>query len=637
MRDPRLLQAWNVARATELAATEQFLAMVTTTPDRTEIDLLLAEWWTGVLAQDSPGDEWETAQVEYLRTRCSSLPAGSQQFGLAALSTLARNEKDEDRGVGAVLLGESAAAVVRKGSSAVALDRAVRFLSECWEAIEVMIERLTQAPVWPGVLEIVRPVTTDVARLLGHHFGRLPSHEVLLEEDRKARERGVLAYFWGHHTELCLNETTIVRLKLLARQGWSNVALQADALPYRGLQDDLWQHLNLHQDRDSIRALLGAAPAVILDDEWTGSTSALAALRAATQHADRLHDQLAQNTRNYRPTADAHEKLRAFIEHEVPEWMKEVSQAAMIRPDGRSLLLVFAASLTREALQPSWNGHRQWSCARHALSAIRDVLDPKPSVGELQRVARLAGVPGNDTTIDHATYLVTSAAFHAFSNDVWVWYRELLLKSDDGLCWQAKNWRRALCYEALAERLGQLTAPFAEWRAVWNALFVTDREHSRFAPLDQNVLYPSLHLLRVGAELLRQLPSRSGARPFFDELLANTHFLLTNYARKVGPLEQELAVDAIDVAPRVMGSDWPQSLEAHRPMLSAAKNRLYVATLLLEGGAPFSDVEAAVEGAGRVLADSVTEIEQSKDFLNLHQLCESITAAAREIRTEVEP
>jgi len=212
VRDPRLHQAWALARAAERrAATDRLLATVTTT-DRAEIDRLLEAWWTVILAQDSPGDSWETAQVEQLRTTCSVLPAGSQKVGLTAPNTLARDATDEDRGVGALLLGESAAAVVRSGSSAVALDRAVSFLSECWEANEVLIERLLQAPAWPGALETLTPVTTDLAGLLGHHFVRTPGNDVLLDEERKARGRGLLTYFWGRHSDtVCLNHSTITR------------------------------------------------------------------------------------------------------------------------------------------------------------------------------------------------------------------------------------------------------------------------------------------------------------------------------------------------------------------------------------------------------------------------------------------
>ena len=641
MRDPRLCEARAIARADERrTATERFLVTVTTTV-RIEIDRLLTAWWIDVLAQDSSGDQWEATQVENLRTKCSSLPPGSQKVSLTAPNTLARVATDEDRGIGTLLLGESAAAAIRTSTQVVALDRAVKFLSECWEAVEVLIERLLDDPAWPRAVEALAPATAELAGLLGRHFERTPGNDVLLDEEREARERGLLTYFWGRQVDTaCLNLSTLVRLTLLAARDWQNFARQAEALPLRELREDLWRHIHLDEDQDAILSLLHAAPPVFDASEWTGNTSALAALVAAIAHGDQLHAQL---TRTYPPPPDVEAQLKFLVEQEIPDWLKQVTKVAIARPDGRRLLVLLGASLIRKALRPPWNGQRTWSSERHALRAIRGVLTPKPSVAELQQVASDGGVPSNRTDIDHATYLVTSAAFDACANDVWAWYSELLLKSDDDLCWQAKNWRRSICYETLAERLGQLTDPFEEWRAVWKALFVTDREHARFATLDLNALYPSLHLLRVGAELLRQAPSRSGSRQFFEELLAHTCCLLTNDARFISPLQPELAVDAIDVAPRVLGSAWPQALEAHRPLLSVVKSRLYVATLLLEGGAPFGDVEAtveaAVEAAGHRLVDSVDEMRQSNGMdLHVHRLCEIITVAAKEhARTRTDP
>lgn len=638
MRDPRLLQACALSRVDERReATNRLLAKVTTT-DRAEIDCLLAEWWAEILAQDSPGEQWETLQIEDLRTKCSSLPFESRDLGLTAFNTLARNAPDEVRGIGALLLGESAATAVRDDSSAVALDRAVHFLSGCWEAIEVLMKALLRTPAWPKSMDTLATAGTALAGLLGHHFDRVPDHDILLEEESKARERGVSAYFWGQYCELYLNEPTLVRLSLLAARDWAAVALHADALPSRALRDDLWRHLHLHEDRDSILSLLRAAPPGFDDNKWTGSTSALAALSASITHADQLHNQL---MRSYPPQPNADEKLKALVEREIPDWLETVAQAAIERPDGRLLLLLFGARLIHEALRPPWGGQRPWSSAQNALCAIHGVLDPTPSVAELRQVANLGGVPSNRTGIDHASYLVTSAACDSCANDVWIWYRQLLVQSDDDLCSQAKNWRRALCYEALAERLGQLSDPFQEWRAVWKLLFVTDREHARFATLDQNALYPSLHLLRVGAELLRQRPSRAGSRKFYEELLAHTHCLMANDARFMSPFTQELAFDAIDVAPHVLGSDWPRALEPHRPLLSVAKNRLYVATLLLEGGASFGDVEAAVEVVAHRLTDSIAELKQSKGMdLNDHRLCEIVAVAAKEharTRTEGAP
>jgi len=628
MRDPRLRQAWVVSRADEQRAAMQRLAMMSVA-DRTKIDRLLEEWWTDVLANDSQGDQWDIEQVEKLRTKCSSLPAESSKAGLTAPDALARNATGEDTGIGVLLLGESVAAVVRSGTSAIVLDRAVKFLSECWEAVEVLIERLSQAPAWPARLETLAPSTAELAGLLGHYYERIPDNDTLLEEEREAQSRGLVTYFWGPQLDAVnLNHCTIVRLRLLSVRDWQSLALQAEALPLREFRRDIWRRLHLHEDRDAILSLLRVAPPIFDACKWTGSTSALAGLVAAIEYCDQLHNQL---TRTYPRSPDVEAKLKALVEQEVPEWLKQVVETAIIRTDGRLLLLLFGASLVRLVVRSSGNGQRLWSSARDALSAIHGVLTPKPSVAELQQVANAGGVPSNPAAIDYATYLVTSATFHACANDVLAWYRKLLLQSDNDLCLEAKSWRRSFCFETLAERIGQLTDPFEEWRAVWKALFVTDREHARFATLDSNALYPSLHLLRIGVELLRKAPSRSGAQQFLGELLEHAQRLLANNAQRISPLPSELAFDGIDVAPSVLGPDWPQSLEALRHLLSIAKNRLYVAALLLEGGASYGDIEVSVETAGHRLMASVAEVRMSERMdHNVLLLCNIITVAARE-------
>lgn len=629
MRDLRLRRSWEQAHEAERHAAERRLGETISAADRAENICLLVEWWADVLAQNLTTYQLETEKFEQLRRKCSFLPARSQWVGLTAPNTLAREASEGDRSIGALLLGESAAVAVRNGLSCIRLDRAVNVLTDCWEAINVLIDRLTQVPAWPSDLDTLLPATTELAGFLGSRLVRTAGNELLLEGEREARSRGLLAYFWGPQNEtVCLNCSMLVRLRLMAARDWQSLARHAEELPLRELRVDLWQHLHLHEDRDAILSLLRTAPPVFAAGEWTGNTSAIAALVAAITHGDQIHAQL---TSTYPQPNDFQAQLKLLVEQEIPDWLKVVAETAVARPDGRSLLLLFGASLIREALGSTWNGQRPWSSARHALDAIHGVLTPNPSVDDIRQVARAAGMPINRTDIDHATYLVTSAVFDASASEIWDWYRELLLKGDDNLCWQAKNWRRALCYEALAERLGQLTTPFEEWRVVWNALFVTDREHARFSTLDQNALYPSLHLLRVGAELLRQAPSRLGARQFFEELVTHTNHLITNDIRIGSGFQPELAVDAIDVAPRVLGPNWPHSLDAHCHLLSFAKTRLFIAALLLEGGAPFGEVEAALEAAGRRFADSIAEVKQSHscDF-NVHRYCEIITSAARE-------
>jgi hypothetical protein len=152
---------------------------------------------------------------------------------------------------------------------------------------------------------------------------------------------------------------------------------------------------------------------------------------------------------------------------------------------------------------------------------------------------------------------------------------------------------------------------------------------ARFATLDQSALYPSLHLLRVGAELLRQDPSRSGAWDFFEELLAHTRTLLENDTRRFSPLTPDIALDAMDVGPRIPGAVWSHGLTPYRQLLQSAKNRVYVAALLLEGGASFLDAEAAVETAPHRLMDSVAELRSNGADLTAHHLCEFVGSAAK--------
>ena len=631
MRDSRFLEEYATAADAERRAAGAQLLSSTSEAARAEVDRLLEGWWSEVLSQDLLSDEERAERVQGLRTSCSSVSLEAQKLALTVPSAIAGNSDAVNRSAGARLLGESAAAVVRRAKTAVELDRAVRFLSRCWKAVEALEEAILRPPAWPGTTEPLSVANASIADLLGHHYDRVPSTEVLTEEERGARERGVSAYFWGHYDELPLNDTSVVRLVLVARRDWGEIATMADALPLRAFRDWLWLSLHLEDDRDSILALLRAAPPVFANDEWTGSTSALAGLRAAVLHAEKLHGCLARATRVYQPAPDAEAKLTALEEEELPSWLRTVAEVALARTDGRPLLLLYASTLVRHDLTPPWNGQRSWPASRHALRAIYKVLVPKSSLVECQQVARMGGVPSNRTTIDHATYLICSALLDAAPSEVWWWYRELLLGNDDDLCWQARSCqRRALCYCTLAERLGQLSDPFGEWRSVWAALFVTDRERARFATTDQSALYPSWHLLRVGAELLRQKPSRSSAWAFFEELTAHTRTLLANDARWHSPMKAEIALDAMDIGPRIPGAAWSGLVATHHQLLVNARNRVYLAALLLEGGASFADAEAAVETAPHRLKDSVAELRSAEFDLSALQLCDLVDTAEKQ-------
>lgn len=57
--------------------------------------------------------------------------------------------------------------------------------------------------------------------------------------------------------------------------------------------------------------------------------------------------------------------------------------------------------------------------ARLALHAIYESLAPKPTLAVCQQIAGIGGVPSNRTTIEYATYLITSAVLDADPREVW--------------------------------------------------------------------------------------------------------------------------------------------------------------------------------------------------------------------------
>ncbi|KOP57602.1 hypothetical protein OX90_11875 [Pseudomonas coronafaciens pv. porri] len=631
MRDLRFQQPREIARINErrVAADQSLIGL--TSIERNSINELLAAWWADVLVQDAPTQEWEAAQVEQLRGECLALPVACQAVGLAVCDTLTFASTNKTQAVGERLIGESAAAAVRNSTSAIALDRIVGFLSECWSAVEVMIKRLLEDPAWPAQVELITPTTAELSGLLGHRSKRTPADNILLAEEKNSRELGVLAFFWERQREtVFLNEPTLVRLTLLAARDWRSLAHQAEALPLRQLRSHLWSGLHLTEDRDAILALLRAAPPVFAADEWTGCTGALAALVAAIAYVELLHEQLAQV---YVVSPDVDAKLEIFVSNEVPEWFTQVVEAALTRSDGRLLLQFLGSSLIREALLPPHAGRPRWSSTLQALSAIRQVLTPNPTIAELRLIARMVEAPSKPAEADHATYLVTAAALGARPTDIIAWYRELLMRSDNDLCQQTKNRRRGLSYETLSDQLGLVAASFDEWRSLWKSLFVTDREHARYFPFAPNALYPSIHLLRTGMELLRQNPSHADAQNFFDELVGYNRCLLSNVTRNTSPIGDELVGYGVDVAPSVFGSDWPQRLRIDPRLLTSAKSRLYFATLLLGGGATFGDATDALKAAGHHLMDAVDEIRKTKRFdYDAHRLCEIIEDAASEHR-----
>lgn len=627
MRDPRLQQAWEAARDARLCAARNRLDEMVTAEERAGICSVLTDWWAYVLAEDSEGEQWRDEKFENLRIRCFSLSNTSKEVALAALDAMTCVAAEKAYGVGPVLLGESAAVVVRRGSVA-DLDRAVELLSDCWDAVHVLVDRLMNDPPWPPDLATLVPEMIDIRGALIQHSERLLSNDLLMKEEKEAREGGVFSYFWGRYPEAYLNEKALVRYTLLARRDFNELSIQVDALPLRGLRDHLWSSVHIHEDRDLILDLLNVAPDVFQGSIWTGSTSALIALRSAMQFVCGVHEKLEQDVRAYRAPSGAKDNLDKFIENDVSEWMRKVADVAMLRSDGRLLLLIFGFSLVRDSMRPSWGGIPRWSPAQDALAAICDVLDPTPSIGEVMRSGEVAGVMSGSADYDGGALLVLSALLKSCTNDVWSWYRDLLIGRDKSLCNQARNWRRNMCFKSISESLSNFPDPFLEWRNSWNSIFITDREHARFFPLDKDILYPSLHLIRVAEELLRQDSSRLGAKTFFSDIFTLKRYLLELDAGLLEYSHPLLSIEGIDIAPIIYGDDWGSFLEDFRYLLTTAESRIYASVYLLQGGARFSDIENFFEIDGHGIMSSVGEVlSHSKTDARMQKLCDFIEAA----------
>lgn len=630
MRDPRFAQPGSVTNEErERSETSRVLGSA---EERRDLDSVLREWWVEVLAQDSVGEAAVAEKVERLRQKCASLAGAQGTLASHACSAFARPGDGANYRAGAHMLGASAAVALRSDPTGVdRLDRAVHLLSECWTAIEVLMEALNSEPRWPADAELLSQLPSSLDRLVGEGFGRRLPNDILLEEERKARSRGLLAYLWERHDErVDLDLRVSVRLALLARRDWGRVAAVAEDLPVRELREALWWRLHLYEDRDAMLAVLRASSAVFDAEKWTERTVALAALVSAVAHADQLHERARRGGWTTPAAAQAAAEQTALLEQdELPNWFTRVMQEARARPDGRALLLFFTASLVREALRPPM-GARLWSSADLAIAAVSQVLDQSPTAAEMKAVARL-GLAKDSNGADPVVYLVTGAIFGGDARSHWEWYRALLSENDEDVCWQARTWRRACCYDAIAQRLAELPTPFDEWRSAWRSLFFTDRERARFEGTSQSAFFPSVHLIRVGAALLRIAPTGNGARQLYGELRANIRNVVQNDLRLVSPLPREFAADALDLAPALFGEAWPVCLDLERTVLAPPEVRIYAASVLLEGGAPVAAIEAALEAAPHRLADTVQEAREERDRDdNLRRHCDRILTALRE-------
>ncbi|WP_163864375.1 hypothetical protein [Myxococcus eversor] len=490
-----------------------------------------------------------------------------------------------------------------------------------------MLNALDQEPRWPADPGRLSHLPNTLDELVGKKGRRVPD-DVLIADEKAARARGILNYLWGrHHEGVVLNQRVWCRLSLLARRDWGQLAAAAETLPVRELREDLWSRLHIFEDREAILALLRSSAPVFKDGTWTGSTVALSMLENAVTHADQLRLRVQQSgwrtlTSEHAPYAE----LTRLEKEELPSWFGQVANVLQGRIDGRLLMLFFASWLVEEALRPG-SAHNRWSSVGLVISAMAKLLQPSPTAREMKEGAQIS-LPKSVEDRRSAVALVTGAILGGDEKARWSEYRLLLLANDESLCWHARQWKKACCYDALAKVLDTLPQPFEEWMSAWSSIFVTDRERARFDLTSQNALLPSVHLVRVGVALLRRSPGRDGSRSFYPALRGHIRSLVENDARQVSPLADGFVTEALDVAPAVLGDMLSDALAVERPSLRTSKMQIYAVGTLLEGGARLEVIEAALEIQTFQLVEVVRAMESNGDLDNLiRPYCQLIRGA----------
>jgi hypothetical protein len=568
--------------------------------ERGSLDALLRRWWLELLvAADFDDASVREHANALLHTLLAELPIEPSSLGSRICEALITDGDSGECRAAAILLGRSAAAAVgeRRGGLA-EFDRVVRLLHSNWRAIEEFLEELERIdPLWPeeGRLAEFSQLPRSLRECLGRDFGPQPSEAQLLDVERSARAKGVVSYIWGRMpASVVLDARIVARGRFLARRNWTLLVELAESLPLRPLRDWLWRTLGVVEDREAILQLLSASGTLFEADAWTGRVAGLEALNFASTYADALHLSVDD------------ERMRSGLEQdELPRWFRQVVEKAQRRADARPLLLTYAAKLAQDVLAPTV-GVRRWSSAGLAIEAIKTGLAAAPSADEMQAIARLSGSSGRR----EATYLVTGSIFGSDVRNYWEWYRALLMSADEGLCSHAKAWIRSVSYDGPASILAALPDPVAEWRAIWAALFVPDRERARFDRLSQTALWPSVHLIRVATALMRSHSAVVDARAFFPEVRAMVTGLLSNDPRLVEPMQPIFAAEALDLAPVIFGEEWASAVRVDLDVSpDVPKHIVFCVSALMNGGAAHADIARWCQNSGIDLQQALVDVE----------------------------
>jgi hypothetical protein len=313
---------------------------------------------------------------------------------------------------------------------------------------------------------------------------------------------------------------------------------------------------------------------------------------------------------------------------ELKDWFQLAFSTAIDRPDGFRVGVEYAAELAgrtfsgeRSGLGRSWNSKelaRDVLLERLAATDLTGTQIKSTAPQSCQAAARRSPLETLVVLgcVDHARRSNSQSC--GVSGDprfVWQWYEELLGSRDSGLAAHVNPYGMAgpWAFAALGSALLALPNPAEQWLATWSSLH-RQREEARFCGPGEDLLAPSIHLLRIAcnASLVRKPDEVLDAdRRLWDiAQLRASQLFLSGLLLKL-PLEQIGPWTFFYVVPHVMGKSWEKAVHACEWIFNVSDiAALLSANALVLNGVDPASVRSAFAGIGCDLIRLGERLEQ---------------------------
>jgi hypothetical protein len=428
------------------------------------------------------------------------------------------------------------------------------------------------------------------------------------------------ADIWANHGYFIHIDTDLlVRLRLLSALSIPSLIQALEAVPSHILQRQILDYLHLHEDRDLLLSALKAAPAVYENESWTGRASLYLFVEEVVRHADGLSsavERAGQMGAAGFAVSPGNRTPSPALLAELTDWLKLAFSTAIDRPEGFRVGVEYAAELVGRTLSGERSGpRRSWDSKELARDVLLEQLAATKLTGT--QIKSMAP-PSHQEAARRSpleTLIVLGCVDHSrrsssqscdVSGDprfVWQLYEELLGSRDSGLAAHVNPYGMAgpWAFAALGSALLALPNPAEQWLATWSSLH-RQREEARFCGPGDELLAPSIHLLRVAcnASLVRKPDEVLDAdRRLWDMAqLRASQLFLSGLLLKL-PLEQIGPWTFFPVVPHVMGKSWEKAVHACEWIFNISDiAALLSANALVLNGVDPASVKSAFSGIG---------------------------------------